>query len=79
MQEAVCMHHISLAKLAAVPSRLSDDRDSESVFCRLVLFISLVMKSLLAEQWAVMPPFNTDLGSSATATHRQTNAQTDGS
>lgn len=57
---------------------LSDDRESESVLCRLVLFISLVMKSPLAEQWAVMPHFNMDLGSSAKATQRQTNAQTDG-
>lgn len=58
---------------------LSDDRESESVLCRLVLFISLVMKSLWTEQWAVMPNFNMDLGSSAKATQRQTNAQTDGS
>lgn len=58
---------------------LSDDRESESVLCRLVLFISLVMKSPLAEQWAVMLHFNMDLGSSAKATQRQTNAQTDGS
>lgn len=79
MQEAICTRPISSARLAAVPSHLSDDRDSESVLCRLVLFISFVMKSPLAEQWAVMPPFNMDLGSSATATQRQTNAQTDGS
>lgn len=78
MLAAVRMHSISSVRFAAVPSHLSDDRDSESVLCRLVLFISLVMKSLLAEQWAVMPPFNMDLGSSATATQRQTNAQTDG-
>lgn len=77
--EAVCMHPISSARIAAVPSHLSDDSDSESVFCRLVLFISLVMKSLLAEQWAVMLPFNMDLGSFATVTQRQANAQTDGS
>lgn len=68
MQEAVRMHPIPSVTLAAVPSRLSDDGDSESVLCRLALFISLVMKSLFAEQWAVMPPFNMGLGSSATAT-----------
>lgn len=62
MQEAVYTSPISSADLAAVPSYLSDDRNSESVLCRLVLFISTVMKSLLAELWVVMAPFNMDLG-----------------
>lgn len=43
------------ARLVAVPSHLNDDTGRESVLCRLALFICLVMKSLLAEQWAVMP------------------------
>lgn len=58
-------------------SHLSDDRETKSVLCRLVLFISSVMKSPRAEQWAVMPLLNTDLGSSAEAVQRQTNAQAD--
>lgn len=60
-------------------SHLSDDRETKSVLCRLVLFISSVMKSPRAEQWAVMPLLNADLGSPAEAAQRHTNAQADDS
>ena len=64
MQEAVHMKPIYSAA-----SNLNDDRDSEPVFIRLAMFISLVMKSPLAKRSVAMSPLNMHLGISATV-HR---------